>query len=816
MKATRKLITIAIVSALFSTQSTFAQAAAFSFDKAYWKDSRSLLVYQGRGVPGSVVETFLANTSDSLGSTVVDRRGNWRLYSRRPSVIPCTVRAESGSSSDERSVSYAPATCVSADTGGGDTPPENTAPVISGSPSTQVAEGQAYSFLPSASDADGNSLTFSIDNRPAWASFNSATGLLSGTPGMDDADTYPNIVISVSDGSAQTSLSPFAITVADVVEEGGTFQFASNGYDVEEGNTVTLTVTRSNSHGAATVNYGTYGVEARNTEDYNGYAWTPLSFLDGESSKTIRLTTLTDNIVEADETLAVHLDSPSSGYTLNNPSISIVTIHDAAVINTAPVISGSPATSVAEGATYRFAPTASDAEGDTLTFSIVNRPSWASFDTTTGVLSGTPDMSQAGTTSDIRISVNDGRATASLSAFSITVTNTNQAPTISGSPTTHLDEGVAYRFTPSASDPDGDDLTFSVSNLPSWANFNTSTGAITGTPDSDSAGTYSNIVIRVSDGSAQASLSAFAITVADVAETGGTFQFANNAYTVEEGGTATLTVTRSNSHGAATVNFGTYGVEARNAVDYNGYAWTALDFLDGETSKTIRLVTLTDTIAEGDETLEVHLDAPSTGYTLNSPSVSTVTIQDAEVPNTAPVISGTPNSSVVAGTSYSFTPDASDADDDTLTFSITNLPSWASFNTNNGTLSGVPSDNDTGTYSNIVITVSDGSEAASLSPLSLTVEAVQQATTGSVSLAWVAPSTRTDGSSLDLSEIHGYRIYMGTTSSNLEPVLDLDDGNADSTVMDNLETGTYYFAITAYDDAGSESDLSNIAMKEAM
>jgi hypothetical protein len=700
MKATRKLITIAIVSALFSTQSTFAQAAAFSFDQAYWKDSRSLLVYRGRGVPGSVVETFLANTSDSLGSTVVDRRGNWRLYSRRPNVIPCDVRAESGSSSDERSVSNAPATCVSADTGGGDTPPENTAPVISGSPSTQVAEGQAYSFRPSASDADGDSLTFSIDNRPAWASFNSATGLLSGTPGLADAGTTSNIRISVSDGTDTASLSAFSITVTNT--------------------------------------------------------------------------------------------------------------------NQAPTISGSPATSVAEGANYRFAPTARDADGDTLTYSIVNRPSWASFNTSTGVLSGTPGMSQAGTTSDIRISVSDGSATASLNAFSITVTNTNQAPTISGSPTTHLDEGVAYRFTPSASDPDGDALTFSVSNLPSWANFNTSTGAITGTPDSNSAGTYSNIVIRVSDGSAQASLSAFAITVADVAETGGTFQFARNAYTVEEGSTATLTVTRSNSNGAASVNYGTYGVTAVNRVDYNGYAWTPLNFLDGETSKTIRLVTLTDTIAEGDETLEVHLDAPSTGYTLNSPNVSTVTIQDAEVANTAPVISGSPSQNVVAGTSYRFTPNASDADNDTLTFSITNLPSWASFNTDTGTLSGVPSDNDTGTYGNIVISVSDGSETASLSPLSLTVEAVQQATTGSVRLAWVAPSTRTDGSSLDLSEIHGYRIYMGTTSSNLEPVLDLDDGNADSTVMDNLETGTYYFAVTAYDDAGSESDLSNIAMKEAM
>ncbi|MET0091795.1 MAG: putative Ig domain-containing protein [Candidatus Thiodiazotropha sp.] len=359
-------------------------------------------------------------------------------------------------------------------------------------------------------------------------------------------------------------------------------------------------------------------------------------------------------------------------------------------------------------------------------------------------------------------------------------------------------------------------MTFSVSNLPSWASFNSSNGAISGTPDSNSAGTYSNIVISVSDGSAQTSLSAFAITVADVAEEGGTFQFARNAYDVEEGSTATLTVTRSNSNGAATVNYGTYGVEAVNRVDYNGYAWTALNFLDGETSKTISLTTLADTIAEADESLEVHLDAPSTGYTLNNPSVSVVTIHDAEVANTAPVISGTPSLSVVAGTSYSFTPSASDADNDTLTFSIANLPNWASFNATTGTLSGVPSDSDAGTYSNIVITVSDGSDTASLSPMNLVVEVVQQTTTGSITLNWVAPSTRTDGTSLPMSEIHGYRIYMGTSSSNLEPVMDLDDGNADTTVMDNLESGTYYFGITAYDFNGNESELSNVAMKQTM
>ena len=48
----------------------------------------------------------------------------------------------------------------------------NRAPAISGTPPTSVTAGQAYSFQPTASDADGDTLAFSITGRPSWASFN--------------------------------------------------------------------------------------------------------------------------------------------------------------------------------------------------------------------------------------------------------------------------------------------------------------------------------------------------------------------------------------------------------------------------------------------------------------------------------------------------------------------------------------------------------------------------------------------------------------------------------------------------------------------
>ena len=147
----------------------------------------------------------------------------------------------------------------------------------------------------------------------------------------------------------------------------------------------------------------------------------------------------------------------------------------------------------------------------------MNRPGWATFNTSTGRLSGTPTQAQAAQYVDIRITVSDGMASATLPAFTITVQTGNRAPTISGSPATTIVEGQAYAFTPTASDADGDTLSFPITNRPSWATFSASTGMLSGTPGAGTAGTYSNIQIRVSDGTVEASLPAFSITVQQAA-----------------------------------------------------------------------------------------------------------------------------------------------------------------------------------------------------------------------------------------------------------------------------------------------------------
>mgnify|MGYP000491466269 CR=1 FL=1 len=133
--------------------------------------------------------------------------------------------------------------------------------------------------------------------------------------------------------------------------------------------------------------------------------------------------------------------------------------------NNLPSISGTPPATVDEDVPYSFTPSVSDLDADdTHTFSITNKPSWAAFSATTGALTGTPSNDDVGVTAGIVITATDSAgAGASLTAFSVTVSNTNDAPVITGTPTITVAQDEAYRFTPSVTDVDaGDTQTFSL------------------------------------------------------------------------------------------------------------------------------------------------------------------------------------------------------------------------------------------------------------------------------------------------------------------------------------------------------------------
>jgi len=456
---------------------------------------------------------FLPSATDADGDRLVFSASNlptWATLdpatgrvSGTPTAAGQTFRAITISVSDGDGTASLAAFDVTVDPVGVNSPPTISAPPVP--TGTQFVP---YAYQVGASDPDGDALTFTITGRPRWATFDSATGRLAGTPDRGDAGVERDIVIRVSDGAATTALPMFSIriyvpgeqesgapsptneppqisgTPSSFVLVGSSYSFTPSASDAE-GDSLTFSIANRPSWASFSNTGRLSGTPAAN--DAGTYNNILISVTDGQSVATL---------------------SPFS------------IVVGVAGTNSPPTISGAPPTSVTQGQPYSFTPSASDGNDDALIFSISGRPAWASFDPTTGRLSGTPSASHVGTSGAITISVSDGQRSASLGPFWITVNASapsNRAPVISGTPNTSVLAGSQYSFTPTASDADGNALTFSVTNLPSWATFSSTTGRLSGTPTSADVRTYSGIVIRVSDGQATTSLAAFGVTVVAVA-----------------------------------------------------------------------------------------------------------------------------------------------------------------------------------------------------------------------------------------------------------------------------------------------------------
>lgn len=177
--------------------------------------------------------------------------------------------------------------------------------------------------------------------------------------------------------------------------------------------------------------------------------------------------------------------------------------------------------------------------------------------------------------------------------------------------------------------------------------------------------------------------------------------------------------------------------------------------------------------------------------------------------NSAPTIQGSPSTSVTAGQAYSFQPAASDPDGDSLTFSVSGLPAWAAFNTSTGRISGTPTAADVATYSNIRVTVSDGrGGSASTAMFAIT---VTDLASGSVTLSWTPPTQNEDGSAL--TNLSGYEVRYGKDQANLDRSAQVSNPSVNTFVVDNLTSGTWFFAVRSLNSSGNSSVLSNTASK---
>ncbi len=181
-------------------------------------------------------------------------------------------------------------------------------------------------------------------------------------------------------------------------------------------------------------------------------------------------------------------------------------------VNSVPQFSSITDKSVNEGVLLTFTTTATDADGNVLTYSAGTLPLGARFDPLTHEFMWTPDFTQAGTYS-VQFFVNDGRSTVSQ-AVTITVNNVNRAPVFTPVADETISERSWLTFPVTAVDPDGDALTYSVTNLPTGATFDPATRTFQWRPDFGQAGEYP-VTFHATDGTLERTITV-TITVTPV------------------------------------------------------------------------------------------------------------------------------------------------------------------------------------------------------------------------------------------------------------------------------------------------------------
>ena len=532
---------------------------------------------------------------------------------------------------------------------------QNNPPVLAAIGAKSIAEGSVLTFTLSASDADGDTLTYSSSNLPTGASFNVSSGVFSWTPGYDQAALYSGVRFSVSDGSL-TDSEDITITVSNTNRSPALAAIGNKSVNENMALSFTVSATDPDSD---TLTYSASGLPTGATFNASTrvFSWTPTYAQGGSYNLTFSVND--GNSATASETITI---------TVSN-------------LNRDPLLGAIGNKSTTENSNLTFTLSATDPDGDSLTYSSSNLPTGASFNVSSGVFSWTPGLAQAGSYPGVRFTVTDGNLSDSED-IAITVTNTNTPPVLAAIGAKSIAEGSVLTFTLSASDADGDTLTYSASNLPTGASFNVSSGVFSWTPGYDQAATYSGVRFSVSDGSLTDSED-ITITVSNTNRSPALAAIGNKS--VNENMALSFTVSATDP-------------------DSDTLTYSASGLPTGATfNASTRVFSWTPTYAQGGSynlTFSVN-----DGNSATASETITITVSNL---NRDPLLGAIGNKSTTENSNLTFTLSATDPDGDSLTYSSSNLPTGASFNVSSGVFSWTPGLAQAGSYPGVRFTVTDG------------------------------------------------------------------------------------------------------------
>ena len=611
----------------------------------------------------------------------------------------------------------------------------NDAPTLANAiPNQTIAEDSALSFQFNSNvfaDVDvGDSFTYTAtlsdgSDLPSWLSFNASTRTFSGTPLNANVGAIDVKVTATDSGSASIS-DTFSITVTNtndaptvanaIADQAATedsafsYQFASNVFaDVDVGDSFTYTATLSD--GSDLPSWLSFDADTRT------FSGTPLNANVGVVA--VKVTATDGSSATVADTFNITVTNTNDAPTVANAIPNQTIAEDSALSFQ---FNSNVFADVDVGDSFTYTATLSD--GSAL-------PSWLSFDADTRTFSGMPLNANVGAI-DVKVTATDSGSAAITDTFSITVTNTNDAPTVANAIADQAateDSAFSYQFASNVfADVDvGDSFTYTAtlsdgSDLPSWLSFDADTRTFSGTPLNANVGVVA-VKVTATDGSSATVADTFNITVTNtndaptvanaipnqtIAEDSAlSFQFNSNVFAdVDVGDSFTYTATLSD--GSALPSWLSFDADTRT---FSGMPLNAnVGAIDVK-------VTATDS---GSAAITDTFSITVTN-TNDAPTVANAIADQAATENSAFSYQFASNvfADVDAGDSFTYTATLSDG---------SALPSWLAFNADTRTFSGTPLNANVGAI-DVKVTATDSGSASISDTFSITVTNTNDAPT---------------------------------------------------------------------------------------
>jgi VCBS repeat-containing protein len=672
--------------------------------------------------------------------------------------------------------------------------PVNDAPVANNSSFT-TNEDTAYNETLSATDVDGNPLTYSVvaqGTKGTVVITNTATGAFTYTPNAN-ANGSDSFTFRVNDGTVNSNTATVAVTITPVPDA----PIAQNqSITTLEDTVYTGTLVGSDPDGSvltySVVAQGTKGTVAITNATTGAFTYTPNANANGSDSFTFKV------------------NDGTSDSNVATVSVTITPVNDVPVANNQSV-------STPEDTAVNITLAATDADGSPLTYTIVSGPTNGTLTGTGANRTYTPNANYNGPDS-FTFKANDGTTDSNTATVSITVSPVNDVPVANNQSITTLEDTV-FSGTLTATDGDGNPLTYSVVAQGTKGTVvitNTATGAFTYTPNANANGTDS-FTFKVNDGTTDSNTATVSVNITPVQDAP---VATNQSITTPEDTIYTGTLSASDADGNtltySVVTQGAKGTVTITNTATGTFTYTPNANATGSDSFTFKVNdgTSDSNVATVSVNITPVNDAPvSNNQTVTTPedTVYTGTLTASDVDGNALVYSvvaqGTKGTVTITNTStgaFTYMPNANANGADTFTFRVND----GTVNSNTATVTvNITPVNDAPIANNQTITTPEDTvftgilTASDIDANTLTYSVVAQGTKGTVTITDTATGAFTYTPNLNATgaDTFTFRVNDGTVNSNtatvtvnITPVNDAPIANNQTitTPEDTVFTGT--------------------------